>query len=302
MNLKDKDLNLLVLFLAIWEERNLHLVGQRLFLSQSAISHALNRLRDQLGDPLFVRSSRGVIPTDFASSLVAETYKIVGQLESLYQRGKSFSPKECERTLYLATGELFDTSYLQKFSSLLEKEAPKVKMICYPVSALFTPERFEREDLHLAVSGFFGVDLKEGFFSKELLKDDISCLHNKDHKELGEKLNLDTYLKLEHVFVSVEGSSSGMVDRTSLKGKKRQVMRVVPSFLAAAVLVKKSRMVLTGPDSINQVLAKSLGLKVSPLPFVDLKLSVKMYWHQRTHQDEFLIWVRNLVEKVVMGT
>jgi DNA-binding transcriptional LysR family regulator len=301
MNIADKDLNLLVVFLSIWEERNLSRVGEKLHISQSAVSHALSRLREQFNDSLFVRGSKGVIPTEFTHTLIPKVYQIVYQVNELYTEGKIFNPKDSKRTINLAIGEYFHTGFMRKFSNLIKEEAPEIKIICYSDVALLNPEKFENGEIDIAVSGLMGLELKEGFYTKEVIKDRISCLSDPS-LHLEKSLSLKNYLKLEHVFVSDEGKTSGYIDRNHLGKSTRKISRVVSTFTTAATLVKESELILTGPDRILKSLAKYLHLQVSDLHFINFKLPIHMYWHQRTHKDSFCIWVRDKIQEVLKET
>lgn len=301
MELLDKDLNLLVLFATIWQERKLSKVAERMFLSQPAISHALNRLRQQFDDPLFVKSSVGMAPTDFAQSIAPEILQLVASLELLYRSGKGFDPKECDRTLVLSTGDYFAATMLKDFTARLNKMAPKVNIVCYPDSELFSPTKFEQGEIHLGISGFV-TDIKEGFRSKDIIHDRIACCLRKKHALNQKKLPLPQYLAADHVLVSVVGRTFGIVDQKLKTMKKnRNVKMVVPSFFEAGALLAKTELILTAPRGLCLQIAKSHGLAAIETPFPKMPFTVRMHWHQRTDADPFHIWVRQLMEDVAGG-
>ena len=293
--MNDKDFNLLVLFVAIWEERNLSRVAERLCLSQPAVSHALNRMREQFDDPLFVRSSKGMTPTDFARSISDEVMTLVRSLEGVYQRRQEFRPEDQEGEIVLCIGDYFAANFLQDFTVYLKKHAPKVNIVCRPDSEVFDLESFERGYVSLAITGFL-IQEKEGFYTRELVQETISCFFRKNHSLLKNQATLENYLKCEHLFISAIGSTKGLVDQKLEKlKKKRNVSFVVPGFFEAGELLAKSDFVLTGPTGLCQYLSKKHRLHVVPTPFEMPVFPISMYWHERTQNDPFYAWVRNVI-------
>lgn len=256
-------------------------------------------MREQFSDPMFVRSSKGVTPTDFSISIANEVFSLVQRVETLYRKGKDFVPANSHRHLSMAVGDYFALTHLKKFSAQLQKEAPHLKLTCYPDSEIITPDKFETGEIHLGISGFLDVEVKQGFHSEVLVADRVTCIARKSHPIFKKSVTLEDYLESEHMFVSVNGASSGMVDiKLSQLKKKRKVTKVAPSFFAAGAMLSSTNSILTGPHLINLSIAKSHGLKVFEAPFEEIPFPVKLYWHQRTEEDSLLIWVRDLLRKV----
>jgi DNA-binding transcriptional LysR family regulator len=295
MELLNKDLNLLNVFSVIWEERNLSKAAERLYLSQSAVSHALKRLRADFEDPLFVRESKGVAPTDLAISLAPRIRQALQGLEGLYTANRAFVPKEAERTLVLAAGDYFSVTMLERFVARLAVEAPKVKLIIKPVANIFQLDRFENGEVHLAITAI-DVKSKEGFRVKEVRKERISFCARKKHPLVTGKLSPEKYLKMKHLNVSNFGSDQGVVDEyLDTIGKKREVVLVASSFFDAGRLVRSTDMLLSAPESICESLADDYDLAVYPFPFQYPLRNISMVWHERTEQDPFHAWVRELL-------
>lgn len=295
MDLLNKDLNLLRVFSLIWEERSLSKAGARLFLSQSAVSHALKRLRGEFGDPLFVRDSQGVAPTDLAQALAPRIRRLLQEVEEVYGTSGAFDPRESRRDLLLAAGDYFSVTMLEGFVERLRAQAPHVRLIVKPVANVFHLDKFEAGEIHLAITAI-DVAPKEGFHFQELQQDKISLCVRKDHPEVRRQISPEKYLKLRHLNVSNFGSDRGVVDEQLLaSGKKREVAMVVSSFFDAGRLLRKSDLVLSAPHRICQAIAADYGLAVFPLPFSYRTRSISMIWHERTHQDPFHVWARKLV-------
>jgi DNA-binding transcriptional LysR family regulator len=295
MELIKKDLNLLLVFSVIWEERNLSKAAERLFLSQSAVSHALKRLRTEFQDPLFVRDSKGVSPTEFAVALAPKVSQLLLRTEEIYSSNSSFDPKTSTRNLVLAAGDYFSVAMLERFVSELAAQAPGVQLIIRPVVNIFNLDKFETGEIHLAVTAI-DIAQKEGFHFQELLRDKISICVRKDHPQIRKKISLDKYLQARHLNVSNFGLDRGVVDQhLESLDRKREVALVTSSFFDAARLLRVTDLVLSAPHQICLGLAKDYNLAVYPVPLEYQPRSISMIWHERTDKDPFHSWVRKLV-------
>lgn len=294
MELTNKDLNLLVIFDKIWSERNLHRAAKQLYITQPALSHALKRLRVEFGDPLFVKSSRGVTPTDFACALASEVSAVLNKVEGLYETNRIFNSLQTKRNLSIAFGDYFTLTHLQQFLNQIHKAAPMLTLKCFNDSELINPARFELGEVHIGISGFMDLDLKQGFRSEVLVDDFINCVARKDHPLFSGRL---TYSEAEHLFVSVHGARRGIVDsHLESMGQSRNVTTVAPSFFAAGVFLQSTNCVLTGPSRINSALAQRHDLKTFDFPFGQIPFPVRIYWHQRSDEDPLIKWVREILK------
>lgn len=298
MELMNKDLNLLFVFSAIWEERNLSKAADRLFLSQSAVSHALKRLRTDFGDPLFVRESKGVVPTDFAVALAPKVRQLLQEMEDVYHANRIFDPKEEKRSIVIAAGDYFSITMLVPFVERLTARAPHVRLITKPVANVFQPERFEKGDIHLAITAI-EMEKREGFHLQEICREGISFCARKGHPQVENKISIEKYLKLKHINVSNFGSDWGVVDEClEAIDEKREVALVASSFFDAATLVRSTDLVLSAPHQICLGLAKEYDLAVYPFPLKHNMRSVSMVWHERTDKDPFHAWIRQMIFEI----
>ncbi len=289
------DLNLLLVFSMIWEERNLSKAADRLFLSQSAVSHSLKRLRNDFQDPLFVRDSKGVAPTEFAQSLAPRIRNLLLQVEEIYSADNSFDPAKSKRKLVLAAGDYFSITMLERFVSRLTSQAPNVRLIAQPVLNVFNLDKFERGEIHVAITAI-DVPTKEGFHIKELRQDKVAICVRKDHPQFKRKTSKEIYLKAKHINVSNFGMEFGVVDEYLAKvGQKRDVNLVACSFFDAARILRGTDLVLSAPHQICLGLAKEYDLNVCSMPFEFSMRSVSMIWHERTNEDPFHAWIRKLI-------
>ena len=294
-NINTKDLNLLSVFEVIWLEKNISRAADKLCLSQPAISHSLKRLREQFDDPLFVRSSKGVTPTDFAISIAPSILKVMSETRRIYSVSEVFSPYETERDLHIAIGDHFALTLYHLFLKKLSLEAPKVRISAKPVTEFFPIEDLENGKTDIAITGFYAsAPSKSGFHKKKVLEEDFFCLGRRKHPLINKKLTANAYLKAEHLYISPIGDFKGFIDIDLAKSKKkRDVKATLPSFAEAGPVLANSDLLLTAPKGICTSLAVTYGLEAHKLPFKIRTYRACLHWHDRTQTDPFQQWVRS---------
>lgn len=292
------DLELLTFFDALYGERHLTRAAQRAGRSQPAMSRALGRLRALFGDPLFVRSPRGMLPTPRADALAPEVRRVLADAKALV-RPRALRPTEITRTFVVATSDLVEAHMLSRITALVAREAPGVDVVTKPVPSDLLPElETGRVDLLIALPG----TLPEGVMVQQLFEDTFLCAVRRDHPEVRRTLTLERYLRLRHVQIAPRGMPGGPVDAAlAARGLSRRVAVRTPSFLSAPLLVSRSDFVLTAPRLVLEPLAKPFGLRTFPLPIEVPGFRVASAWHPRAQGDPAHRWFRELVARSVRG-
>ncbi len=291
-NIVDKDLNLLTVFEALALERNVSKAASRLHLSQSAVSHALGRLRDAFGDDLFVRASRGVVPTARALALQPKILQALDAVRSVYRRDATFSPKQATGQVRMGSTEAFEHLVLPKLIPLLSREAPDLVLNSRMVHGRLPKEDMEQGICDVAVAGFFG-DLPEGFYKRKLYEDDFVCLVRKDHPRIRKEPTLDQYVAERHLLISPQGDLHGIVDQQLEKKKRsRVVVAGISNFLTPGAVVASSDLILTMPSRLAELHRKLHALNLFAIPVPVPKVVMVMTWHERTHRDPLHQWFR----------
>ena len=299
MNIKSKDLNLLIIFKALFEELNVSKVARRLALSQPAVSHALGRLRNDFADPLFVRGSKGMVPTKIALALGPQISELVRQAEGVYGAGRTFDPRLLTGSFQVAATEFMEQAIGPKLISQLITAAPNLKMVFRPTVGLFPAADLEKGTLDLAIAGFFG-DLPDGFVRKKLMVEKYLCVLRKGHPAVkGGKIDLISYAGLTHVLTSPQGDLQGAVDLALAALKMtRRVQGGFSSFFAPGWVVESSDAVLTTPARMARIFAKHLEVECYELPFALPAFTIFQVWHHRSQDEAGHIWVREMIEKI----
>jgi len=287
-SLEQLDLNLLLTFDVVYRERNLTRAARRLFVSQSAISHALARLRGQLGDPLFVRRAPGVVPTPFAERLAPGIDQALRLLRRALERDE-FDPAQDLRRVALAMHDELEPVLLPPLVARLRAAAPAVEIHCVRLER-GTLERdlgSGRLDLVIDVAQAIGPELRHA-----PLAGDVFCVVSRRRRAVDTR----RYLAAEHVTVSSRRTGPSLEDMLLGRvGHQRTVVVRCRRYEAACRIVADSDLLLTAPRLHAQGIAARMGLVVRPLPF-DLPPVVRhLYWHRQVDTDPRSQWLRGEV-------
>lgn len=290
------DLDLLRVFDHLHRERHLTRAALRAGLSQPAMSRALGRLRRVFGDPLFVRTARGMTPTPRAEELAGGVKALLERATALV-RPPEFDPQTLERTFVVASSDFVDAVLLPSIAARLEERAPGVTVVTRPIAA-DTPEMLAdgRIDLVVGVPASVPPDC----MTTHLFDERFVCVVRQDHPAVRRALTLAHFVALRHVLIAPRGEPGGIVDRALERlGLTRQVVMRTHSFLSSPLVAAGSDLVLTGPSRVLLPMAKPFGLRVLRPP-IDLPgFAVQQGWHPRVQHDPAHAWFREVVRGAV---
>ncbi len=294
MSLNHFDLNLVRVFLAVAKHRNVTSAGMELGLTQSSVSHALGRLRDLCKDPLFVRTSAGMLPTPSANAMLAPLEGALAVMQTSIQRTTSFDPQTSERCFTLLLSDIGQLIYLPIISEHLAHHAPylSLKVLHLRIDAY--------RDALVAGEADFAIghlpSLQGGFRQISLFQDPYVCMLRADHPDIQDKITLAQYLEASHIVVEPPGRGPGPVEQAlSRTRKKRKVALTVPHFFAGPLILRRSNYLMSAPNFARFALRDLQNIRTIPLPFRIKKLSVKLLWHERMHRDPGHQWMRSVI-------
>lgn len=293
MSLHNVDLNLFVVFDAIYQQRNLTRASEVLFMSQPAVSNALARLRESLNDPLFVRAPGGMRPTPLAENIIERVQQALTLLENSVAEGATFDPQSSRKTFRISMNDMSQSRLLPELLDTLKQQAPGIKLECYYVGR----HDLERELTAGTVDLALDVPLVSGpqVCMTPLVKERYVCVVRHDHPQIGDSISLEQYLQLDHIQVSNRRSGASYEDYALQRlGKRRNIKLRVPHFQVAPKLIAQCDMVLTMPYH----LALENDLKILELPFELAELDWSLYWHNSADQDQANRWLRELISNV----
>lgn len=281
--LRRLDLNLLLVFDALYHSRQVTVAADVLSLSPSAFSHALSRLRAALGDELFVRVGQGMQPTPYAQHMAADIHAALQMLGGALQGAGGFDPRHSERSFVLAATDYTACVLLPPLMAKLAMDAPKVHVRVVSSEQHVPVADLASGQLDFAV-GFTGdqPDLPGQILSHRWFEDDYVVLLRQGHPLLDGAWGLEAYLSAQHVVVTPWNENQGVVDRVlAAQGRQRQVSLHLPSVLAAPFVIAQTDLLMSIPRRAAQVLGKALPVVQRPLPLPVPAFAVCLYQHAR---------------------
>ncbi len=290
------DLNLLVALDTLLREKNVTRAAARLGISQSAMSHALRRMRNLFEDPLFVSTPRGMQPTPRAQELADPIERILKGVEHVLDQPR-FDPATAQRKFRIIASDYAQFVLLPSLVRYLERHAPGIDITIRTARSLLF-ERLERGDADLAI-GLFDSDMEDGY-RQELFSERFVCLVRAEHPVARRGLTLERFLEFPHALVSPrEFEDTGIVDTALAKlGKKRRVSLSVPHFLVAPYAIAGSDLLLTIPARIAHAFEKPFHLRILRPPLELPGFTMSQYWHERSRQEPAHTWLRGVLKQL----
>ncbi|MGV3570109.1 MAG: LysR family transcriptional regulator [Ramlibacter sp.] len=296
MELKDVDLNLLVVFNELLTERRVSSVATKLGLSQPAVSNILNRLRKLLGDELFLRTSRGMEPTPYALQLAEPIAYALSTIHGALNERTMFDAGSSTRCFTLALSDIGEVNFLPRLIDRLNVLAPYVS-----VSTL----RSRREDLAEAMeTGYVDLamgtisQLPAGFFQRRLFQQRYVCMFRRGHPLDKGTITLEEYCAAQHLLVMPPGSAHAQVNEyIDSRGIKRNVRVTLPNYTPVGHILGSgsNNLVATVPESFAARCVEPFGLSYVEHPFHVPQIGVNIFWHAKFHRESGNKWLRQVL-------
>jgi DNA-binding transcriptional LysR family regulator len=277
------DFNLLLSLDALLQEGSVTGAARRLGLSTPAMSHALARIRERFGDPMLVRSGRGMVLTPRAEVLKPTVHHLIEEARRALAQDKPFVPAELARTFVVHATDYVLTIVGGAVDRILRNEAPKVCIRFVPNTSE-DPALLRDHGSDLAV-GIYG-ELPQEMLSRQLLTDRFVCVVRKNHPDAAGRFTLEKFVALPHVQVAPRGKPGGYIDDAlRARGLSRTVARAVPYFLTALQLVSETDYLLTVSERIARRFEVPLGLQILEAPLELRPYALSLVWHPRVDAD-----------------
>lgn len=291
MHLWQIDGRALALLIAIHDERSLSAAAPRLGVSPSAASHALDRLRHLLGDPLFVRHGRGITPTTHALAVIEEARDILRRLEGL-GHSREFDPADATGTFVIAANDYQRDLVLPELMRQVRRELPKLDVRVLG-SGFENADLLRRRDCDLMIT----PDPPGGteFFCTRLLDDSFVCFY--DPTQTKAPTTLEDYLARPHAKVVFSADEPSHIDRVlASSGKHRRFALIASGFNAIATLLPGTDIVTTLPSRLSQTSLAHLA--TAPCPIAGQNLTVYLAWHQRAANQPLNRFIRDRIRAI----
>jgi DNA-binding transcriptional LysR family regulator len=291
------DLNLLLVFDALFRHRGVVSAAEELSLSASACSHALARLRTTLEDELFVRHGNGMVPTAKAEQMAAGVREALQTLTDSLESAGPFDPSMSKQEFVFAATDFTAFAILPQLVAALEQHAPRTR-----VRVVYSTHRESLEDLasgrvHFALGFSDETELQTaGLASLQCFVDEYVVVARQGHPRIRQKLSLTRYLAERHVVVTPWNTEGSVIDAALLDAKhSRDVAVQLPSVMAAPFIVANSELLLTLPRRAALQLSVATPLMIYPAPFNVPRYVLKAFFYRRHARSSAHRWMRELM-------
>lgn len=296
VNLRNFDLNLLVIFRAIMTRGSIAGAAEEVGLSPSAVSHALARLRIMLNDELFFRTADGVSPTDRARELNADIESGLGFISTAISRQHQFVPAEAERVFTMQVADYVSGFLLPRLALRLQQDAPRVSIEVLPFS-VSSESVWDRVDMQVRLTP--GRLKPEVVRSRRLLADEIVVLMRPGHPCANEPMTAELYAALPHVKLSQSATGTTVIDDVlAARGLKRNMAMTVANWFEIPDIVANSDLIAIAPRRLLKLDTRVAGLKAAPLPLEEVVFSFDLCWDLRTEREPGQKWLRKIVSEI----
>ena len=300
LNFRTLDLNLLRVFDVVMAERNLTRAAERLSITQPAVSNALKRLKDSVGEDLLTRVSSGVKPTPRAEALWPEVRTALGHLRAALSPGE-FNPQTDAASFRIAMADATAALFMPPLVSQIEQDQALTNLRVLPLATRDPSEMLERGDADLAIGYFpetISVLTSQGSDSPlrhaRLHDSEYVCVMREGHA-LAEPgaLTLDSFCAADHLLVNFAGRPYGLADQAlAALNRKRRIVLTVNQYFTAGRVVANSNLVTVLPAYFVEATGYHEQVVTRPLPFDLAGLHVAMVWHQRNDRSSAHQWLR----------
>ncbi|MDO5650603.1 MAG: LysR substrate-binding domain-containing protein [Moraxella sp.] len=304
MNLQQVDLNLLVHLDVLLREKNVTRAAEQLGITQPAMSNILRRLRKLFGDPLLVRSSEGMTPTERAHELQPRIREILADVGQLLEPRTEFRPYSTARVFRIMTSDYAEATLVPRLVKALRSEAPNV------ILDFLTPSDVSYRDMEqgrvdLAINRF--NEVPQSFHQVLVWRDTFSCLLSAD-SPYANRFNLKNYLKAQHIWVSKTGMGVGFgvnpdksgglgsIDKALERlGQKRQISVFTRHYQMPALLIANKDLIATLPTRVARLQADNHHILIKEPPFFIPEFELTMAWSPLLQHHPAHRWLRQLI-------
>lgn len=295
------DLHLLRCLDILLAEGSVTRAAERMDMSQPGMSNALGRLREVFGDPLLVRTPRGMEPTERALEVRAAVREALDKIEGAVSGQSGFDPATARLSVTISTTDYASFVLLPDLLRKLEDKAPGLSITVRPPDPSRIREWLEEGAGELVIG--FVPDASESLKSSVIYREPLVCIAREGHPKINGALDMTTYLDLRHVILGSAFAGLSTMERIldetlEAEGHLRKPGVRIPSALLSPHIVASTDMIATLPARYANRLRQTIPLQVLDLPFETPDLPVALIWHERTHQNTAMVWLREAIRAV----
>jgi len=299
MNIASMDLNLLVVFRAIYAERNISRAAVALGKSQPAVSNALSRLRVLCNDPLFVPVRGGVRPTRGAETLAPAVQEALSLLEGALQDDHNFAPALAHRTFCINMSDYIQAILLPRLMEWLKESAPAIRITVMSLSPQELPKAWAEGAIDLVIECHEITG--NALYQQKLFEDDFVCLVRQDHPHIGETMTRHQFLELRHAAVRLPSLPNLIDTALSQQGLKRLSVLDIPHCMVAPFIIASTDLIIVLPRRQAMDCSAVLPVRILPCPVLLPKFATHQYWQADVNKEKPHQWLRKAIREFCKG-
>jgi DNA-binding transcriptional LysR family regulator len=300
MHISRVDLNLFIVFEAIYLEGSVTRASQKLSLTQPAISHALGRLRLLFNDPLFVRQGHVMVSTPLARNIIEPVRRSLRGFEVTLEGLDSFDPATTQKQFTVALRDVLESTLLPPLMATVMQQAPQASIAASQVERRELEGELAAGTLDCAIDVL--LPLSNDILRKRIVMDQIVVLARQGHPQVESGLDLATYLAADHVLASSRRRGPGLEDfELSRLGLQRRVRLRCQHYFAACRVVSATDLLLTMPERYARVASEQFDNQIFPLPLEMPAFDMYLYWHGNVDNDPANAWLRQQLTEAAQG-
>lgn len=291
------DLNLLAVLDAMFREGSVTRAAKDLGLTQSAMSHALNRLRTFFDDPLFVKSGSAMVPTRKAQGLRTAVVDVMSRVRQEILAGAIFEPRLARRTFTLCMTDMGELVFLPAILQRFKKEAPDCSLRTLQLPVEQIEAALGSGDADLAMGSIRSAP--EGLFQQRLFLHSFVTIVSTQNRDVGERLTLEQFEAMPHIAVSLSGRLGESYDKVlEEQGVRRRIAVTTPHFLMVPLLMERHpELIATVPEELANVFGRHGIVRTLKPPVSIPQFPINQHWHPRFHHDPAIVWLRDLMKR-----
>lgn len=296
MNIRNLDLNLLLVFDAVLRHRAISRASTALALPQPTASNALRRLRAIFDDQLFVRTSGGVMPTPFAERIAPHVREGIAAFDRTFQLKTEFDPAKARRLFTILMTDIAEAIILPRMLEVCRVAAPGVSFRTIQLSADAIVPALRSGDVDLAIGYIPG--LRSGVMQQLLFMSDYACIARAKHSAIRKTLTKQLFCNARHAVAEAHGTGHDIVEKTLHKAGA-QIGARVPHFLALPLIVGSSDMLASVPRPLGKLMLNIADIRIHNHPLDLPAIPIRQFWHERFNDDPGNRWMRATFRKVL---
>jgi len=294
------DLNLLIVLVIMAEERSVTNAAKRLHLGQPAMSAALKRLREMFDDPLFIRTSRGMLPTTRAEKLVGFFRPVLQNVHRAIFDFPSFNPAADSYNFRIGMSDWVEHWLMADLLEIVSAEAPGITITVLASDPYKDLQMIKDDKADVIIS--VGKDLTQEAGRENLVQFGFKTVWDRKQIDIKKPLSIDDFIKYDHLLVSYRGANQSLIDsQLALSERKRTVRYVTPNFASQPLILSRLPVFTTVPEGLVDVWCKRYDFDFDDVPVETSKYHLSLLWNNRREKEPAIEWILHKLKALIAG-